>query len=240
MTERDELAAEYVLGLLEGQDLLTARGLLASDPAFAASVADWEAKLAPLADAIVPVDPPARVWVAIESRLADESAAADRDTPQIVELRRRVRTWQIGTGIAAAIAAAAAAVVVMVPRPGPPVIVPVLAPQTPPLAAALAPKGGGSFTVLYHPDRRELVAVAPDLPAHAGRDLELWVLPTGSAPLPLGVMKAGDTRRIAISPAIAARIVPGATLAVSLEPLGGSPTGLPTGPVLATAKIFPS
>ncbi|MEO1162117.1 MAG: anti-sigma factor, partial [Pseudomonadota bacterium] len=31
----------------------------------------------------------------------------------------------------------------------------------------------------------------------------------------------------------------GITLAVSLEPAGGSPTGTPTGPVIATGKLQP-
>ena len=62
MTERELLAAELALGLLDGQELLTARGLLASDPGFAALVADWDQKLVPLLDVIAPVEPPAAVW----------------------------------------------------------------------------------------------------------------------------------------------------------------------------------
>ncbi len=61
MTQTDTLAAEYALGLLEGEDLLRARGMVASDPDFAAAVARWERQLAPLLDevpAATPADGP--------------------------------------------------------------------------------------------------------------------------------------------------------------------------------------
>ncbi len=46
----DMLAAEYALGLLEGEELLAARGREASDPVFAAAVAWWQDRLAYLLD----------------------------------------------------------------------------------------------------------------------------------------------------------------------------------------------
>ena len=228
MTERDEMAAEYVLGLLDGQDLLTARGLTARDPEFAALVTDWEAKFAPLFDAVTPVTPGSHVWDSIER------AIAELRPPEVLQLKRHIRRWQIGAGIAASLALVLATFAV-IPGKGP-VPVPQVQP-TPPLAAALAPEGGGSFSLIIRPERRELVALAPDMPARKGHDLQLWVLPAGGAPLSLGLLAPGGTRRLPLTPALAALLAPGATVAVSLEPVGGSPTGLPTGPVLATAKI---
>jgi anti-sigma-K factor RskA len=35
-------------------------------------------------------------------------------------------------------------------------------------------------------------------------------------------------------------LVAGATLAISVEPIGGSPTGQPTGPVILTGKLMTS
>ena len=46
--EREDLAAEYVLGTLEARDAARVARALATDVDLAASVADWEARLAPL------------------------------------------------------------------------------------------------------------------------------------------------------------------------------------------------
>ena len=50
--ERDALAGEYVLGLLEGADLVAFARRLDSDRALAASVERWRAHLHPI-DAVV-------------------------------------------------------------------------------------------------------------------------------------------------------------------------------------------
>ena len=53
----------------------------------------------------------------------------------------------------------------------------------------------------------------------------------------LGLIEGGHEVRINLPPELAARVATDATLAVSLEPPGGSPTGAPTGPVIATGKL---
>ncbi|TIP55629.1 anti-sigma factor, partial [Mesorhizobium sp.] len=67
----------------------------------------------------------------------------------------------------------------------------------------------------------------------AGKDFELWMIEGKNAPVSMGVIPAGQTARMTISPAVQERLAQGAVLAVSLEPAGGSPTGQPTGPVVA-------
>ena len=57
MTSDELLAAEFVLGLLEGEDLLAARARAKSDAAFAEEIAIWQDRLAPLADTIAPRTP---------------------------------------------------------------------------------------------------------------------------------------------------------------------------------------
>ena len=71
----------------------------------------------------------------------------------------------------------------------------------------------------------------------ADRALELWMLPDGASPRSLGLISATGVVRVALSgPADQAlRNIP--ALAVSLEPRGGSPTGLPTGPVLYSGPV---
>ena len=43
--------------------------------------------------------------------------------------------------------------------------------------------------------------------------------------------------RVSVPPDLAGRFNPDATLAVSIEPPGGSPTGQPTGPVVANGRL---
>jgi anti-sigma-K factor RskA len=66
---------------------------------------------------------------------------------------------------------------------------------------------------------------------------ELWLIPSGGKPLPLGVLTADRPAQIAIPPALADQARRDAILAVSLEPPGGSPTGQPTGPVIGSGKL---
>ncbi|MEO6091911.1 MAG: anti-sigma factor [Novosphingobium sp.] len=234
MTERDQLAAEFALGLLEGEELLAARGLAASDRGFAELVARWQEWLAPLLDTIAPVEPDAALWHRIAEAIAAPASA------EVVRLRRVVRVWQLGTAMAAA-AALVLALFVTLPGqgPGPQPAATQRAAAPAPLAVALAPQGGGTLSLVYLPGERRLVALAGALPARKGHDLELWLLPEGGKPLSLGLVAPGATRRLAIPPALAAQLGDGSAIAISLEPMGGSPTGQPTGPVLASGKVAP-
>lgn len=63
-----------------------------------------------------------------------------------------------------------------------------------------------------------------------GRVYELWLILDGNTPQSLGTF---DDNAILDAGMLEA----GATLAVSLEPVGGSPTGAPTGPVLAVGVL---
>lgn len=231
MTEHELLAAEHALGLLEGEELLTARGLVSTDPAFAAQVADWQTRLAPLLDKIGPITPSANLWPRIEAAIA----AAGPD--EVVVLRRAVRRWQIGTGIAVA-ASLALAVITFRPATPPQVTDPAV-----PMATTLVSAGanaGGPVTLVWQPDAHRLVAYSPQMRATAGHDYQLWILPKTGNPMPVGLLKAGATQAMIMPPDLASHMGAGTSLAISVEPLGGSPTGLPTGPVIASGKISAS
>jgi anti-sigma-K factor RskA len=70
----------------------------------------------------------------------------------------------------------------------------------------------------------------------AGRDIELWIIVDKQAPISLGLRNTSDTYDIIISSQLA-KIVAGAILALSDEPIGGSPTRQPTDVVLAFATV---
>ena len=71
----------------------------------------------------------------------------------------------------------------------------------------------------------------------AGKAHELWVLPAKGDPVSLGLLPTSGEARRPLTAAQRAALAGAKQLAVSLEPAGGSPTGLPTGPVLHVAPL---
>jgi anti-sigma-K factor RskA len=234
------IAAEWALGLLEGEELLAARGKYATDPAFAWRKEWWDGWFAPLSDDIPGAEPGEHVWEGIAARIAAQQAAATApEVPavNVVALEARVRRWQ---GIAALTSAAAAVALVWSF-----VIAPVRVEQTPaaPVAvaeaaplAATVPIGesGLRLDVTYVPEAKRMVIGAVGLKADGVHDHELWLVPTDGSPLQsLGVVKPGEVRSMVLPAAVTAKLGDGAGLALTREPLGGKPEGKSAGPVVA-------
>jgi anti-sigma-K factor RskA len=67
---------------------------------------------------------------------------------------------------------------------------------------------------------------------------ELWVLPKGGGnPVSLGLLPREGRLERELSSAQRALLLAAGQVAVSVEPAGGSPTGLPTGPVVIVASL---
>ncbi len=215
----DLLAAEYALGLLEGADLQAAERRLVQDLDFAAAVEDWRLRLAPLASDVAPVSPPVELWARIAAHLGGR--------PNVIELRlrRSVALWRGATAAALAVAAALTAVLVW-PRPQPP--------AASPLLMAKLSGAQGVYVAMFDPVRRQYVLAPVSVAVTPGRSPELWLIPAGGKPIALGVAAFEHVAQLSQQ---AGQAGSGATLAVSIEPQGGSPTGQPTGPVVATGKL---
>lgn len=234
---QERLAAEYALGTLRGRARARLQRWMREDAAIARAVAQWEARLAPLAAAVTPVAPPARVWAAIRARLGEPRAG----------LWHNLDFWR-GLGLAASGMAAVLVGAVLVVSPGPPVPAP--APVVVKLPAA--EMAGIYLAVLSDPKtQRPLLLVTAGrrsselqlrtlgAPVRVpGKDLELWALPAGGAPKSLGVATAGERATLALARAADLTLGDVPALAVSLEPRGGSPSGAPTGPVLAVGPCI--
>ncbi len=208
------LAGEYVLGTLPRDEAARVAAEADADPALAA----WEARLAPLLSVVPAVRPPELLW----PRVAATAFGRPGRREPVGGPFRSLPFWR--GAAAAGLLAAAFAGVALLARPPAPVPVAVLgSPGAARPAFVLEAARDGSLTVVpIHP-----------APVPAGRDLELWSLADGAhVPRPLGVLPAGGVRlpadRLPVGPA---------QILVSLEPTGGSPTGLPTGPVLYGAVI---
>ena len=230
-TERDALAAEYALGLLEGQELANARELERTDPAFRVAVDRWNHRFAPLYDGVAPVEPAEGILEAIDRQIGP---AATQGSDNIVVLRRRLARWRVLASGSTALAASLA-LALLIERPGeiaPP------APRSAPMVAMI--EGGGGTARLVAAwnaaDRRLMVIPAVVPPADAAHSHELWLIPADGKPRSMGVMPDG-TMRVTIDEPMAGKLREGAMLAVSLEPAGGSPGDGPSGPVLASGKL---
>jgi anti-sigma-K factor RskA len=235
-------SAEYVLGLLDAAERRELESAMARDLRIAQRVAWWQRQFAPLAEDIVEVSPPARAWSHIRAELgfdAPAPAAAPRRPARNVRVLARawddLRLWR-WIGIGASVAAAGLATVVATdllrePQPA--------AGARGYLVANLAPGGGvvrWTATVDMNGSR---VVIVPAGGASIARDRssELWLIASGARPIALGLIAADHPTALKLSRDTLARMAPEAMLAVSVEPLGGSPSGQPTGPVIATGKV---
>jgi anti-sigma-K factor RskA len=220
---REQLAAEYVLGTMPILVRRRFERLLEGDTALRRTVDNWHLRFDPLDDAAVEAEPPARVWNAIERQLALPPAPAPERQGWLASLA----FWRGMTFAAAALAALAFVYIAVRPTPSPTAnVVAILSnDKGDPSWIALAARGGD---VAVAPIR----SVAIDT-AHA---FELWVI-AGGKPSPLGLLAPEPGHALMVQ----ASLVPaGGVLAISIEPSGGSPTGLPTGPVPYKGAVLPN
>jgi hypothetical protein len=78
----DALAAEYVLGTLDSEEREQARALLGADMAFAVKVAQWERRLGELHLMVEPVEPDAKIWTRIKSKMPETQSRSNARLPE--------------------------------------------------------------------------------------------------------------------------------------------------------------
>lgn len=205
----DAPAAEYVLGVLDLAERRACEARIKRDANFAARVAAWETRLEGLNDDYAEAPAPNLLPV-IEARLFPV-AVRPRTGARLGLMR-----WLSGAVVAAALVAVSLAT---------------LMPPQPALVAVLATADARlSYEVRQFGGTLQVARVA-GVPAVSGQVHELWVIAPGASPVSLGLL--ADT------PLVVSYPVPpqGWMLAVSVEPAGGSPSGIPTGPVILTAIV---
>ncbi len=227
-TLRDKLAAEYVLGTMSARARRRFEFHLRGNPQLRRAVAQWEARLSPFTEALPAIEPPARVWQAIKARLKIGQSVR----PGFWE---NLSFWRVSS-FASGLLALALVVFVAVPRPEAPVeagrmvvVMNDLATKKPAMTASWEPGQSGGRLL-----RVRVIGHAEMGPNTAW---ELWMLPGGDQkPVSLGLITTHETQVVKIPAALAARLDAANGLAMSVEPAGGSPTGLPTGPVLCAGE----
>lgn len=221
------LAAEFVLGTLRGRARQRFEAIVREDASVAAIVRRWEAELTPLAERMAPVEPPARVWKEIESRISSRASSLVPGA----SFWSSLAFWRGFGAVSAGLATVLLAFFLFLSG----------APRDEPLFVAVltAPDSVPRMVVSMHaPDLLRVRMVKP-WKVDNDKGLELWVLPKEGAPRSLGMVAnaMGDTM-IRIDPSDP-RVQGANALAVSLEARSGSPTRQPSGPVLCAGAIAP-
>lgn len=237
--ERDTMAGEYVLGLIEGSDLVAFAQRLETDVELAASVERWRQHLAAIDATARPITPPADLWDRIVAGLAtitqlsaraETAAVPAADTRTAATTGSRLSDWWNSLFVwrGAAFAGALAAILLAVGLVG------ALdrARRQPVMVAVLLTDANVAAAVVntFRDGRVELVPLQSiDVPE--GRALEIWTLWDRSVgPRSVGLIDRARSTPLRLDQL---PLGPNQLFEITLEPATGSPTGRPTGPIVA-------
>lgn len=234
----DRLAAEYALGTLRGAARARFETLLSRHPELAAATARWQEALGALDSHNAPIQPPDRVWRAVLSRLPPVQEAprsAPSSQQHAIGAPGRARHFVDRWGWRIASLALAAGLLVSILRPFHPQSSGVTPSPIAVLSSSQPTTPRQELVVSLDATKKKLIVTPLDLrQPEANHSLQLWLIAPGRKPASLGLIAAKTTTVIDLH---AQRLGQGIALAVSIEPLGGSPTGQPTGAVLYSGKV---
>lgn len=221
------LSAEYALGTLRGAARRQFELAMQNDPALQAEVARWQEAFTQLDNALPPVTPRESVWKRIQLQLGPVNQASVEKQLATTAAAKGKMPWRgyLGWALAAGLAA-----LLLVPR----LLVQPSA-MTPVAILANSSSDAGQWVVSVDKQADKLTLTPLGLREIAkDRSLELWTIPAGGKPRSLGLLSDASPTQLSLATRMPS---PGSTLAISLEPQGGSPTGQPTGAVLYSGAI---
>lgn len=222
-SDRDALAGELALGVLDGEDRASALRLMLADRDFAGQVDAWRTRTAGLFDGFEEATPPPGAWDAIAARIG-----AARPAP----VAANDRWWKVGTFGSMALAAALALALVLPNQtaPGPAsadrYAVAQLTGDIEGLRIA-ARYDAGSATL------RVRASGMPDTPTEP----ELWVVPADGVPRSLGQISRDGETVILVAQGHRSLINPAAAFGLSMEPASETPHTAPSAPIVASGAI---
>jgi anti-sigma-K factor RskA len=220
----DKLAADYVLGTLRGRARRRFENLLPAHPELRHAVARWHDTLMPLAASVPPLAPGPHVWRRIEDRLFDRPA-----TP-VVAAQPVTRRWWHHSGAwrVLGVVAGLAVLLLLALHLTP-------AAELPPVVVVMSQTSGPpSFVASVAGDGRSLV-ISPlgGVTVDANHELELWQLTEQGLTRSLGIVSAHRSTEV-----LRKRLLKDTLgYALSLEPRGGSPSGVPSGQIVSTGRL---
>ena len=219
----DMLSAEYILGTLKGTARRRFEQLIRQKPVWAQTLNWWEAHMHLLADTVPAISPPNKVWKNIEAQLFNRKATQHS-------------AWWKNWAFASTALATVLAILLVIQTPQS------LNDSKPAAVALLATEKSEAGWLLNETKKSDTdvtinaIALA-SLQLKADNAFELWLLPADkSKPISLGLLPQQGNNVFKVPKDVIPLMATG-LLAVSLEPVGGSPTGQPTGAVLYQGRM---
>lgn len=226
MTNEDDrlLAAEYALGLLSAGEARAFEDLMAVSGDARRDFAFWAERLSAMTNQIAAVNPPAelrnRLNRIVKAQIAKEAPAEPA----------KGRGWGLMPLLAGGIVAASLSIWAVSTVFTPTVDAPLA------MARLAAPDQSLVVEVAYAADRETLEITRTAGAPPDGQVFELWLLAEDGTVASLGVLPSGENGTLRLPAGLWPQLR-GATCAISIEPPGGSPSGAPTGRVVALGPI---
>jgi anti-sigma-K factor RskA len=233
-------AAEYVLGTMDAaaRDAFAAR--IERDPMLARAIDAWRERLGPMTDEIPPVVPPMYLWHRVRARagIPIDDGIAPREPDRWWD---RIAVWRGLT--MAGLAATAACVIALVALPR------TQAPAVPPVAQSALPhplrlvatmhdgKGRNTYMAAVDDDACTLVLMPLVRDPTPGEVPQVWLVADDGSSHSLGVGNDAPMQAMRVPVAMRPQLLAEGSLAVSMEPPGGSPTASPTGFVIGRGDL---
>lgn len=226
------LAERFVLGTMTRRARRRFGRLVDEHAAVAETVYRIEELFSPMAWALPPIKPSDLVWQRIARLTTSQPVAPARPSSRwpllaavmsVAFLATTVGWWQASV------------------RP-PDVVIDARVEQVPvEPSIGIFPDDSGSVmwvARIYDDLQRADITVTTPPEARADNDYQLWILRDDGQPVSLGLLPQSGDRSLPLDDSALDALQSGSTLAVSLEPLGGSPQAFPTGPVLYTTALL--
>jgi anti-sigma-K factor RskA len=232
------MAADYVMGLLDGAEHAAAEQRIATDQSFAQAVSAWRERLADLDLSAEETPPNPALWQRISdaTRIAPiDALPSARAALHGATLWDNIRFWR-GLGIGGAFAALFFATIMIGALSTSRQLrndMIALAQRKPIYVAVLVndtTKEAGAIVNAFSNGRVELIPLQP-IEVPPGRTLQVWTL-WDRAIGPKSIGLTGKSRTLQLDLESLPETVQDQLFEITLEPEGGSPIGRPTGPIL--------
>ncbi len=232
---QSRLAAEYVLGTMQGGARRRFEEYLRDSQSLRTAVSQWEIRLMPMADQIPSVTPPDRVWQKIIGRVHGNQ------TPALAGINKqnaanRPTGWRLFDSLIfwRNLGLSASTLVVVL-------TVGLFAGNTwqahdPMMTAVLAEDGVARMVVEQPKSDLLMVKMVKPWKTASTNSLQLWVMPKDGPPRSIGIINQDGSTKIRMQD-LPSMLDNGLSFAVTKEPVGGSPTGQPTGMVICKGVI---
>ena len=224
---RDEIiSGEYVLGVLSAEDRRRVEARMAVDKRFAQQVRRWQTNLSGYGEEDYEMRPPAQLYNRLERRLFADNAEPENGLAQLWGSINAWRTVAIACLLVAVTLGLYEATSLLAEE------------HARPLVAELAAPQNDSFNLIaaFNSETGRMTVVPVALKQPEPKSLELWIIEDGKPPRSLGLLPDNGNGEIVIHAEQRHLFSENRTIAISVEPFGGSTAGKPTGPIIASGR----